>query len=135
FEHREHRPDTVQRNVLHFTDTARRTGEDELPYGNASGIIADNERRYGSGRRERTRAVHIADNLGHCLTHVRSWMKDQLHERDALNVLAFDVLDARDVQEMVFEVIGEESLHLLRVHASIRLRHIDSRRTEVRKDV
>ena len=62
-------------------------------------------------------------------------MEDQLHERRALNALAFHVIDAGDVEEVILVVIGEVAFHLRRVHAAVRLRHVDGRIADLRKDV
>src|SRR5262245_49245733 len=62
-------------------------------------------------------------------------MKEELDQSDVLNGFRFDVLDARDVQEVVFVVRDKIALHLRRVHAAVRLRDVDHRQVEVRKDV
>jgi hypothetical protein len=62
-------------------------------------------------------------------------MELQLNERDALDRLAFDVLDAGDVEEVVLVVVGDEPFHLRRIQATVRLRHIQYRHPQIRKDV
>ena len=62
-------------------------------------------------------------------------MKTKLQERDALDVLALNVLNPRDVEEVILEIVGEITFHLLRVHAAVGLRNVDRRRAEVWKNV
>src|SRR5262249_26375164 len=58
-----------------------------------------------------------------------------LQQRYVLDRFRFDVLDAGDVEEVVLVVIGDESLHLRRVHAAVRLRDVDHRQVQVGEDV
>jgi hypothetical protein len=51
-------------------------------------------------------------------------MKLQLDQRNALDRLAFDVLDAVDVEEVVLVIVSDEPFHLRRVEAAVRLRHV-----------
>ena len=46
-----------------------------------------------------------------------------------------DVVDAVDVEEVVLVVVGEQALHLRRVHAAVRLGDVDDRQIQVGKDV
>ncbi len=46
-----------------------------------------------------------------------------------------DVLDARDVEEVILVAVGQVALHLERVHAAIGLRHVDRRNAQRREDV
>jgi hypothetical protein len=62
-------------------------------------------------------------------------MKAKSQERGTLDRLRFDALDAVDVEEVVLVIIRDEALHLLRAHASVRLRDVNRRRVEVGKDV
>ena len=62
-------------------------------------------------------------------------MEHQLHQRDALDVLRLDVLDAGDVEEVVLVVVRQVAFHLRRIHAAVRLRDVDRRRAELREDV
>ncbi len=62
-------------------------------------------------------------------------MKEELDEADILNGSRFDVLNARDVEEVVFVIRNEEAFHLRRIHAAIRLCDVDHRQIEIRKDV
>jgi hypothetical protein len=62
-------------------------------------------------------------------------MELELHQGDALDVLAFDVFDAGDVKKVILEVISEKPLHLLRIHAAVGLGDVDDRRVEIGKDV
>ena len=114
---------------------ARRAREDQLRDRHAAGVEAHDERRHGARRHERARAVDVADHFGHRLAHVGVRMEHQLHERDALNVLGLDVLDAGDVEEVVLVVVGEVAFHLRRIHAAVRLRDVDRGRAQLRKDV
>src|SRR5436853_233301 len=75
------------------------------------------------------------DSFGHSLRHVRAGIELQLDSRRALNGFRFDVFDAGDVEEVVFVVISEITLHLRRVHATVRLRDVDRRNAERREDV
>ena len=49
--------------------------------------------------------------------------------------LRLDVLDAGDVEEVIFVVVGEVALHLRRVHAAVGLRDVDGRNAQRREDV
>jgi hypothetical protein len=69
------------------------------------------------------------------LVHVRAGIELQLDDRGALDRLRFDVLDACDVEEVIFVVVGKETLHLRGIHAAIWLRDVDRRDAERRKDV
>ncbi len=62
-------------------------------------------------------------------------MEHQLHERRALNALAFHVIDARDVEEMILVVVSQIAFHLGRVHTAVRLRHVDGRIADLREDI
>lgn len=62
-------------------------------------------------------------------------MKVQLHQRHALHVPAFDVMNAADIEEVVLVIVREQSFHLRRIHAAIRLADIDHRQIQARKDV
>src|SRR4051812_17501284 len=45
------------------------------------------------------------------------------------------MLNAGDVEEVIFVVISEVTLHLRRVHSAIRLRHVNRRHSERRKNI
>src|SRR5437773_1642247 len=62
-------------------------------------------------------------------------VKHQLHQRGALDVLGLYVLNARDVEEVVLEVVAEKALHLLRIHSTVRLRDVDRRRAQIGEDI
>ena len=62
-------------------------------------------------------------------------MKVEFHERHALDILRFNVVNAVDVEEVIFVIVGNQPLHLLGVHTSIRLGNIEDRQIESRKDV
>src|SRR5439155_12129597 len=79
--------------------------------------------------------IHVANNLGHCMAHICSTMKTQLQERDALDILAFNVLNSGDVEEVILEIVGEVTFHLLRVHAAVGLCNVNRGRAEVWKNV
>ena len=80
-------------------------------------------------------AGHVADGLGHRLGHVGAGVEEELHQGDALDVAALDVVDAVDVEEVVFVVVGEQPFHLGRVHAAVRLGDVDDGQVQVREDV
>ena len=88
-----------------------------------------------AGRHERAGTIDVAHRLGHRLGHVRSRMEKQLHQGKALNVLRLDVMDARDVEEVVLVVIREIPFHLRRVHAAVRLANVDHRQIQAGEDV
>src|SRR5579883_1115265 len=132
---REHGPHPVEGEVLHLRLAVRRAAEHELPDGHAAGIEACNERRHRAGRHEASGAVDVADGFGHRLAHIRAFMEHQLHERIALNALAFDVVDPRDVKEVILVVIRQIAFHLRRIHAAVRLRDVDGRIADLREDV
>ena len=132
---REQRAHAVQREILHLARAAVGAAEDQLAHGNAAGVETRDERRHGARRHEGAGAVHVADRLRHRLAHVRARMKHQLHQRRALDALAFDVLDAGDVEEVILVVISEIAFHLRRVHAAVGLRHVDRGRAELGENI
>ena len=48
---------------------------------------------------------------------------------------ALDVVDAVDVEEVVLVVVGEQPLHLRRVHAAVGLGDVDDGQVQVGEDV
>ena len=62
-------------------------------------------------------------------------MELELDQRDALDRLAFDMLDPGDVEEVVLVIVGDEPFHLRRVEPAVRLRHIQHGHPQVREDV
>jgi len=62
-------------------------------------------------------------------------MEDKLHERRALDAFALDVINAGDVQEVIFEVVGEVAFDLRRIHAAVGLRNINGRIANLRKNI
>ena len=48
-------------------------------------------------------------------------MEHELEQRLARDASAFDVIDASDIEEVIFVVVRQISFHLLWVHAAIRL--------------
>src|SRR5262249_22735160 len=90
---------------------------------------------YGSRRHKRTRAIDVADRFGHRLSHIGARMKVELHQGHALDIATFDVVDAADIEEVILVVIGDQSFHLARVHAAVRLGNIDHWQIEPREDV
>ena len=80
-------------------------------------------------------AIDVADGLRHRLGHVGSRMEEELHQRCALDVPRFDVVDAVDVQEVVLVIVRKKAFHLRRVHAAIRLGHVDYGQVQAGKDI
>ncbi len=101
----------------------------------AAGVEPGDERRDGARRHEGARAGDVADRLGHRLRHVRAGVEVELHHRHALNVSALDVMDPVDVEEVVLVIVGEEPLHLSRVHAAVGLADVDDGEVQIGKDV
>ena len=81
------------------------------------------------------RAVDVADGFGHCLGHVRARVEVQFHQRHALDILRLDVVDAGDVEKVVFVVVRQVSLHLRRVHAAVWLADVYDRQVQTGEDV
>jgi hypothetical protein len=131
----EHRADLEQRLVLDLADRPGLAREHEIAHGHAAGVEPGDEGRDGARRHEGARAGDVADGLGHRLGHVGAGVEEELHHRHALDVAALDVVDARNVQEVIFVIVGEQPLHLGRVHAAVGLGHVDHRQIEVREDV
>jgi hypothetical protein len=77
----------------------------------------------------------ILDGLGHGLGHVGAGVEEELHQGQALDVLRFHVVDAVDVQEVVLVVVGEQPLHLGRVHAAVGLADVNHRQVQTGEDV
>src|SRR5262249_47883295 len=69
------------------------------------------------------------------LGHVGAGVEVELHQGEAADVARFDVIDAADVEEVVFEVVGDEPLHLLGAHAAVGLGDVDDGGVEVGEDV
>ena len=59
----------------------------------------------------------------------------QLHDRGALDRLRLDVLDAGDIEEVILVVVRQVAFHLRRVHSAVRLRDVDRRYSERRKNI
>src|SRR3984893_10206148 len=114
-----------ERRVLKLGDRFRLAGEDEVADRHAASIEPDHERRDGSRRHECARAVHVADGLGQRLGHVGAGMELELDQRYALDRFAFDMLDAGNIEEMVFVIVDDEPFHLRRIKAAIGLRDVD----------
>ena len=108
----EDRPHAVEGDVLHLARASVGARQHELRHGNAAGVVAHDEGRDRARRHESPGAIHIPDDLRHRLAHVGVGMEDQLHERDALDIFRFDVLDAGDVKEVVLVIVGQIALHL-----------------------
>jgi len=62
-------------------------------------------------------------------------MELELDQRYALDRFAFDMLDAGDVEEMVFVIVDDEPFHLRRIKAAIRLRDVNGWHPEIREDI
>ena len=86
-------------------------------------------------RHEGSRAIDVADGFRHGLAHVGVRVEHQLHQCRALDTLAFHVIDAGDVEEVILVVVSEIAFHLRRIHAAVRLRDVDGRIADLRKDI
>src|SRR3981189_2953407 len=62
-------------------------------------------------------------------------MELELDQPYALDRFAFDMLDARDVEEVVFIQFYDKPLHLRRVHPAVWLGYIQDGHPEIWKDV
>ena len=62
-------------------------------------------------------------------------MELELDQPYALDRFAFDMLDAGDVEEVVLVIVDDEPFHLRRVHAAVRLGHVQDGHPEIREDV
>ncbi len=62
-------------------------------------------------------------------------MEVQLHQRRALHVARFDVVNTADVEKMVLVVVGQKAFHLRRIHATVWLTDIDDWQVQFRKDI
>src|SRR5207248_5829664 len=109
--------------------------KDQLPDRHASRIEAHYKRRDRARRHESARPFDVSDRLRQRLAHIRARMKEELDEADVLNRPRFDVLNARDVEKVIFVVRDKEAFHLRWIHAAIRLRDVDHRQVEIWKDV
>ena len=123
----EERADAVEGGVLHLADgdVGVVGGEDEVADGDAAGVEAGDEGAGGTGGHEGAGAVHIGDDLGHGGGHVGAGVKLEFHQGRALDGLRLYVLDAGDVEEVIFVVVGDVALHLGGVHAAEGLRNVD----------
>ena len=132
---REQRAHAVDRIILHLALRVRGAAEDQQAHGHAARVEPRDERRHGPRRHESARAVHVANRFRHRLTHVGVLMEHQLHQGGALDALAFHVVDAGDVEEVILVVVSQVAFHLGRVHAAVRLRDVDGRIADLRKDI
>ena len=123
----EERADAVEGGVLHLADGDGGVvgGEDEVADGDAAGVEAGDEGAGGTGGHEGAGAVHIGDDLGHGGGHVGAGVKLEFHQGRALDGLRLYVLDAGDVEEVIFVVVGDVALHLGGVHAAEGLGNVD----------
>ena len=62
-------------------------------------------------------------------------MEGKPQQGRTLNRLSLDAFDSVDIEEMVFVVIRDKALHLLRTHTPIRLRNVDDREIQIREDI
>ena len=62
-------------------------------------------------------------------------MKNQLHQRRALDALTLHVVDSRDVEKVILVVVGQVAFHLGRIHAAVWLRDIDGRVAYLWEDI
>ncbi|MCG3163611.1 MAG: hypothetical protein JMDDDDMK_05050 [Acidobacteria bacterium] len=132
---REGRTHAEEREVLNFGHAARLAGKDELADGHAARVESHHERIDRARRHERFRPFNVGDDLRQRLAHISARMKEEFEQRDVLNRTRFDVLDAGDVEEVIFVIRSEKALHLRRIHSAVRLRDVDHRQIEIRKDV
>ena len=130
-----HRAHPIQCEILNFGLRAIRANKGELTYRNAAGIKARDERRDCSRGHKGPGPVYVADGLRHGIGHVGVRLKHQLHQRGALDISALDVLNADDVEEVIFEVVVEKSFHLAGIHSAIGLCDVDSSVADDWKDV
>ena len=86
----------------------------------------------GIKARERSTLATVSDIAP---GHVSAWIELKLDQCRRLDVLGFDVLDAGDVEKMVFVIIGDVAFHLGRIHAAIRLHDIDRGDAQTRKNI
>ena len=128
-------PDADVGRLLDFVDRLGLALEHDVADRGASRVEADHERRHRAGRHERAGPVHLGHHLGHGLHHVGAGMEEDLHLREALDIAALDVMNARDVEEVVLVVEGEQRFHLRRVHAAVGLHDVDHRQVQIREDV
>src|SRR5882757_1219428 len=124
-----------ERRVLKLGDRFGLAREDEVADWNAASVEPHHEWRHRSRGHERPGAVDVADRLRRGLRHVGAGMELELDQPDALDRFAFDMLDAGDVKEVVFIVVDDEPFHLRRVHAAVRLGHIQDGHPKIREDV
>jgi hypothetical protein len=52
-------------------------------------------------------------------------MKEQLHEGHALDIPRLDMMNAGDVEEVIFVIVGDLPFHLLGTHAAVGLSDVD----------
>ncbi len=124
-----------ERRILKLGDCFRLAGEDEVSDWNAAPVEPHHERRHGSRGHEGAGAIDVADRLCRGLRHVGPGMELELDQPDALDRFAFDMLDAGDVEEVVLIIVDDEPFHLRRVHAAVRLGHIQDGHPKIWKNV
>ena len=121
--------------VLDFSYAPRLAGKDKVANRNTAGVEAHNERGDRPRRHKGTGPLYVRDRLRQGLTHISAGMKVEFDQADVLDGFRFDVLNARDVEEMVFIIRDEVPLHLGRIHPTIGLRYVNHRKLEIRKNI
>ena len=132
---RKQRPHLVERDVLHVAGAACRARKHELPHSNRAGVKARYKRWHRAGGKERARAIHIADHFGHRLIHIRARIERQFDQRRPLYTLRFHMLYARNIQQMILIIVGDEAFHLLRIKPAIGLCDVHRRRAKIGKNI
>src|SRR5437016_3930788 len=110
-----------------------RTAKYQLTNGQTGRIKTHYLRWKSPGREKGGRTIHLQSHLRRSLGHIGGLIKSELDNTDALYILALDVLNTIDIQELILHAGGKEPFHLLRRHTAIGLDHINGRQVQLRK--
>ena len=62
-------------------------------------------------------------------------MKNQLHQRRALNALTLHAIDSGDVEEMILVVVSQVAFHLGGIHSAVWLSDVNGRIAHLRENI
>ena len=127
FDRSEHRPDLEEGLILNLPDGFGFTREHQITDRHRTSVKPHDEWIDRARGHKGPGTIDVPHRFGHGLSHVRAGVEIELHQRHALDVLRFDVVNAVDVEEVILVVVGDQPFHLLRVHSAVGLRDVDDR--------
>ena len=128
-------PDTHLGQVTHLTESSILALKNEITNGDASRVQLHNQRGQHIRRHAGLRSVRLTHDRGHCFSHVRARIEDELNERNLTDAARFNVLDAIHILERQLELVDEQTFHLSRVHAAVVAEDDNLRLIDWREDI